>query len=113
LNLSLKAAVLFLTLTLAAYAFAETLTGTVNNGTTGKAAAGDDVVLIKLANGMEEAARTKADAKGNFKFTFDDVGPHLIRAIHRASPITGWLLRERPQCSSMFSTWARKSKASL
>jgi len=83
LNLSLKAAVLFLTLTLAAYASAETLTGTVNNGTTGKAAAGDDVVLIKLANGMEEAARTKADAKGNFKFTFDDVGPHLIRAIHQ------------------------------
>jgi len=83
LSLSLKAAVLLLTLTLAAYAFAETLTGTVNNGTTGKAAAGDDVVLIKLANGMEEAARTKADAKGNFKFTFDDVGPHLIRAIHQ------------------------------
>jgi len=83
LSLSLKAAVLLLTLTLAAYAFAETLTGTVNNGTTGKAAAGDDVVLIKLANGMEEAARTKADVKGNFKFTFDDVGPHLIRAIHQ------------------------------
>lgn len=83
MSLSLKAAVLLLTLTLAAYAFAETLTGTVNNGTTGKAAAGDDVVLIKLANGMEEAARTKADAKGNFKFTFDDVGPHLIRAIHQ------------------------------
>jgi hypothetical protein len=62
---------------------AETLTGTVNNGTTGKPGAGDDVVLIKLANGMEEAARTKADAKGNFKFTYDDVGPHLIRAIHQ------------------------------
>jgi hypothetical protein len=83
LNLSLKTAALILGLTFAVYAPAETLTGTVNNGTTGKPGAGDDVVLIKLANGMEEAARTKADAKGNFKFTYDDVGPHLIRAIHQ------------------------------
>ncbi len=83
MNLSLKTAALILALTFTAYAPAETLTGTVNNGTTGKPGAGDDVVLIKLANGMEEAARTKADAKGNFKFTYDDVGPHLIRAIHQ------------------------------
>ena len=83
LNLSLKAAALILTLTFGAFASAETLTGTVKNGTTNKPAAGDDVILIKLANGMEEAARTKADSKGNFKFTFDDVGPHLIRAVHQ------------------------------
>jgi hypothetical protein len=83
LNLSRTSALLLLTLTLGAFACAETLTGTVKNGTTGKPAAGDDVVLIKLANGMEEAARTKADSKGNFKFTYDDVGPHLIRAIHQ------------------------------
>jgi hypothetical protein len=83
LNLSPKSAALALILTLAAYTSAETLTGTVKNGTTNKPAAGDDVILIKLANGMEEAARTKADSKGNFKFTFDDVGPHLIRAVHQ------------------------------
>jgi hypothetical protein len=83
LNLSLKAAALVLTLIFGAFASAETLTGTVKNGTTNKPAAGDDVILIKLANGMEEAARTKADSKGNFKFTFDDVGPHLIRAVHQ------------------------------
>ena len=47
---------------------AETLTGTVKNGTTSKPAAGDDVVLIKLGQGMEEAGRTKTDAKGNFSF---------------------------------------------
>ena len=76
-----KFAVLFLFL--CAYAGAETLTGTVKNGTTGKPAAGDDVVLIKLGNGMEEAARTKADSKGNFSFNLDDQGPHLIRAIHQ------------------------------
>jgi hypothetical protein len=84
LNLTRTFAGLILTLALGAFASAETLTGTVKNGTTGKPAAGDDVVLIKLANGMEEAARTKADSKGNFKFTYDDVGgPHLIRAIHQ------------------------------
>ena len=83
MNLSLKSAALLLTLTLGAFASAETITGSVKNGTSGKPAAGDEVVLIKLANGMEEAARTKADSKGNFKFTYDDVGPHLIRAIHQ------------------------------
>jgi hypothetical protein len=72
-----------LVLLLCAYASAETLTGTVKNGTTGKPASGDDVVLIKLGNGMEEAARSKADSKGNFSFNLDDQGPHLIRAIHQ------------------------------
>lgn len=83
MNLSLKSAALLLSLTLGGFASAETLTGTVKNGTTGKPGSGDEVVLIKLGNGMEEAARTKADAKGNFKFNYDDAGPHLIRAIHQ------------------------------
>jgi hypothetical protein len=84
LNLSLKSAALLFTLALGGFASAETLTGTVKNGTSAKPAAGDEVVLIKLANGMEEAARTKADSKGNFKFDYDDSGsPHLIRAIHQ------------------------------
>lgn len=83
MKLSPKLAALLLTITIGAYAAAETLTGTVKNGTTGKPAVGDDVILIKLANGMEEAARTKADAKGNFSFTYDDQGPHLIRAVHQ------------------------------
>jgi hypothetical protein len=81
LKLSPRFAVLFLIV--CTYAAAETLTGTVKNGTTGKPAAGDDIVLIKLGNGMEEAARTKADSKGNFSFNVDDQGPHLIRAIHQ------------------------------
>src|SRR4029077_5114411 len=82
LKLSPKFAVLLI-LTLCAGAAAETLTGTVKNGTTGKPAAGDDVVLIKLAQGMEEAARAKADAGGHFSFKLPDTGPHLIRAIHQ------------------------------
>src|SRR4029077_2105852 len=40
--------------------------------------------LLSLGQGMEEAGRTKADAKGNFSFKLDNAqGPHLIRAIHQ------------------------------
>jgi len=77
---ALAAPALFLT-TLAA---AQTLTGTVKNATTGKPAVGDDVVLLKLGQGMEEGGRTKTDAKGQFSFKLDDAqAPHLIRAIHQ------------------------------
>ncbi len=68
---------------LASYASAQTLTGTVKNSTTGKPAAGDEVVLITLGQGMEEAGRTKADSKGNFSFKLNEQGPHLVRAIHQ------------------------------
>ena len=62
---------------------ADSLTGTVKNGTTGKPGAGDEVVLLKLGQGMEEAGHTTTDAKGKFSFTVDDVeSPHLVRAIH-------------------------------
>jgi hypothetical protein len=65
-------------------ASSQTLSGTLKNGTTNKPAAGDDVVLIRLAQGMEEEARTKSDAKGSFSFKLADSGdPHLIRAIHQ------------------------------
>jgi len=64
-------------------AFAQTLSGTVTNGTTKKPVSGDDVVLIKLGQGMEEAARTKTGSNGNFTFKIDDNGPHLVRAIHQ------------------------------
>ena len=68
---------------LSTLASAQTLTGTVKNSTTGKPAAGDEVVLLTLGQGMEEAGRTKADSKGNFSFKLDAQGPHLVRAIHQ------------------------------
>jgi hypothetical protein len=70
-------------LTFAAYATAETLSGTVTNGTTGKPASGDDVVLLTLAQGMQESGRTKTDAQGKFSFNFDSGGPHLVRVNHQ------------------------------
>lgn len=62
---------------------AETITGTVNNGTTHKPAARDDVVLVRLGQGMEEAARTRTDANGHFSFQLPDSRPYLLRAIHQ------------------------------
>jgi len=70
-------------LLLASLASAQTLTGTVKNSTTGKPSAGDDVVMFKLGQGMEESGRTKTDAKGQFSFKLDSQSPHLIRAIHQ------------------------------
>ena len=70
-------------LLLSSLASAQTLTGTVKNSTTGKPAAGDEVVLLSLGQGMEEAGRTKSDAKGNFSFKLDAQGPHLVRVIHQ------------------------------
>jgi hypothetical protein len=83
-HLRAPAAALAVILLLTSLAAAQTLTGTVKNSTTGKPAAGDEVVLLKLGQGMEEAGRTKADDKGQFSFKLDDTqSPHLVRAIHQ------------------------------
>jgi hypothetical protein len=67
-----------------ASATAQTLTGTVTNGTTNKPAAGDQVLLIEFSSGMNVAATTEADANGKFSFPLTGApAPHLIRAIHQ------------------------------
>jgi hypothetical protein len=69
---------------LTAFAPAQTLTGIVKNGTSGKPSVGDDVVLLKLGEGMEEAGRTKTDVGGHFTLKLDDAqSPHLVRVIHQ------------------------------
>lgn len=81
-----KTALLTALLALTIPASAQTLSGAVTNGTSNKPAAGDEVILINLANGMEVAANTKADSAGKFSFTLKDGGspaPHLIRAVHQ------------------------------
>jgi hypothetical protein len=73
-----------LALLLTSFAAGQTLTGTVKNATTGKPAAGNEVVLLKLGQGMEEAGRTKTDSQGNFSFKLNDTqSPHLVRVIHQ------------------------------
>ena len=66
------------------FALADSITGIATNKTTNKPSAGDDVVLIRLAQGMQEAARTKTDAKGRFTLEIPDgdTGMHLVRVTH-------------------------------
>jgi hypothetical protein len=66
------------------FALADSITGVVTNKTTNKPAGGDDVVLIRLQQGMQEAARTKTDARGRFKLEIPagDNGIHLVRVTH-------------------------------
>lgn len=71
-------------LMLAATTVAADLTGSVTNKTSNKPSAGDDVVILKLSQGMQEAGRTKTDAKGNFTLPIpDDGGQHLVRVTHQ------------------------------
>jgi hypothetical protein len=64
-------------------AFAQSITGTVTNGTTGKPAAGDDISLLSLSQGMEEIGSTKTDAQGKFSFPAPkDQAPHMVRVTH-------------------------------
>jgi hypothetical protein len=64
------------------FALADSITGTVTNKTTNKPAAGDEVVLIRLQQGMQEASRTKTDSHGNFTLDVTDQGIHLVRVTH-------------------------------
>ncbi len=67
----------------AALAQSRTVSGVVTNGTTHKPAAGDEVILLKLSQGMQEEARTKTDAHGEFNLNVaDGSAMHLIRVRH-------------------------------
>lgn len=61
-----------------------TLAGTVTNGTTGKAAAGDEVVILSRANGVTVPRRGKTNGLGRFSIDVDDARvSHLVRVIHQ------------------------------
>jgi hypothetical protein len=64
---------------------AGTVKGTVTNGTTGKIAVGVDVILIELQGGMQTVENTKTDDKGEYHFTYPQlgVGPMLIRVVYK------------------------------
>ena len=66
-------------------AVAQSITGSVMNGTTGKPAAGDDVTLLSLSQGMQEIGHTKSDSQGRFSFPAppDAQAPHMVRVTHQ------------------------------
>ena len=64
-------------------ASATTISGKVTNGTSNKPAAGDQVILIKLTQTMEQETSTKVAADGRYSLDVSDNSvPHLIRVIH-------------------------------
>lgn len=63
--------------------YGATLSGTVTNHTVNKPSSGDTIVLLQLSQGMQEAGRTKTDAKGHYSFSFSDNGPHMVRVEHQ------------------------------
>jgi hypothetical protein len=64
-------------------ALAASITGVVTNKTTNKPAGGDDVVLIRLAQGMQESTRAKTDRTGHFTLDVPDSDSmHLVRVTH-------------------------------
>ena len=67
-------------LLMSASAFAAQITGTVTNATTNKPSSGDEVTLLTLANGMEEAGTTKTDSQGHYTLNVpDENAQHLVR----------------------------------
>lgn len=77
-----RLAALSLSLTAAAAFAAGTITGVVTNKTIGKPSAGDDVTLLRLAQGMQESSHTKTDSRGHFSLDVPDDGMHLVRVTH-------------------------------
>ena len=66
-------------------AFAAQITGTVTNATTNKPSVGDEVVLLSLASGMDEVAKTKTDSQGHFTLSVPDEGAqHLVRVTRQS-----------------------------
>ena len=62
-------------------ALAQAITGAVTNGTTGKPAAGIEVVLVDPMQGMAELAKTTTDQQGKFSLPAGAAqGPRLVRA---------------------------------
>ena len=70
-------------------ASADTLKGVVQNSTTNKPSAGDDVTLKKIGNGMEDVAKTKTNAKGEFSFTVPAAQqPYIVWVQHQGVTYT-------------------------
>ena len=63
---------------------ADTITGLARNLTHNQAAAGDEVILIRLADTMREEGRTRTDARGSFIFRVQIPNAHHLVRVLRA-----------------------------
>src|SRR5947207_6073427 len=71
---------------LAAVAQAAKVSGTVQNKTSGKPAAGDKVELVDVQAGMSVAGSTTTDSSGRYSLNKPGSGPYLVRVTHQGSP---------------------------
>lgn len=85
LGSGIKNALLFVCFSCALSACAsDAIPGTVRNQTSGKAAVGDEVILLRVQNGMEEESRTRTDAQGAFSLPLVSAdAPHIVRVLHQ------------------------------
>jgi hypothetical protein len=65
-------------------ATALTISGKVRNSTSARPAANDDVILLRLGNGMEEESRTRTDAQGAFTLNESSAtAQYVVRVMHQ------------------------------
>ncbi|HEU4413716.1 MAG TPA: hypothetical protein VFT65_02950 [Candidatus Angelobacter sp.] len=84
-----RIATLVLVLACALAAAADPIKGVVRNSTTNKPAAGDEVTLKKIGNGMEDVGKTKTNAKGEFTFNAPPAQqPYIIWIQHQGVTYT-------------------------
>jgi hypothetical protein len=70
-------------------AAADTLKGVVQNNTTNKPSAGDEVTLKKIGQGMEDVGKTKTNAKGEFNFNVPaSQQPYIVWVQHQGVTYT-------------------------
>lgn len=63
---------------------ASAVTGHVINATSNQPSAGDQVLLLRLGEGMQEESRAVSDAAGNFVLQITEPeSPHVVRVIHQ------------------------------
>jgi hypothetical protein len=63
---------------------ADSISGTARNQTQGRPAAGDDVILLRLDQGMQEETRAKTDGQGSFTVKVQSPDkPYLVRIVHQ------------------------------
>jgi hypothetical protein len=90
----------FITLLLCAYSLsvsADTIRGVVRNGTTRKPSAGNEVILKRISNGMEDAGKTRTNLKGEFSFTVHNgqQSPFVIWVKHQEVTYTQIVMPDR------------------
>jgi hypothetical protein len=87
---------------------ADAVSGKVRNQTTNKPAAGDEVVLLRLENGMEQESATRTDAQGSFVLPMSVANAkHVIRVLHKGVNYDQGLNAKGPLEISVFDTVAR------